>query len=189
MAFSQTFFRICLLKSLPVKGVHTYDMKFYFGPFLGFFRAFSTWIELQPRGTDIDLDAEVIASGGLHVVLTYLPKDSRTERQIIGRTGRKGQPGSYRLVLCQADLLEQLRAAGEEPARGEAEIKGRRDAIEAGRIDGLKEALNAVLFQERLFRLFCSKLDRFRDREGNDHLQGSQRLDPNRVVQPVNMDF
>ena len=55
------------------------------------------------------------------------------------------------------------------PARREAEIKGRRDAIEASRIDGLKESLDAVLFQERLFRLFCEKLDRFReDREGNE---------------------
>ena len=112
---------------------------------------------LSSRGTDIALDNAVNANGGLHVLLTYLPKDSRTERQIIGRTGRKGQPGSFKIVLDSSHLLEQLGMN----CVTENEIKARRDAIEACRIDDLKSYLNVVIFQEELFSSFNLALKDF----------------------------
>ena len=63
---------------------------------------------LASRGTDLKLSKEANEKGGLHVLLTYLPKDRRTERQIFGRTGRKGLPGSTRQILCQEQVEEQL---------------------------------------------------------------------------------
>ena len=94
---------------------------------------------LASRGTDIRVSNQMNELGGLHVLLTYLPKDTRTERQIIGRTGRSGQPGSSRLILNQEALLEQL---GEE--FNDNNLKDVRDSIEINRIEGLKCSLNSV---------------------------------------------
>ena len=47
------------------------------------------------RGTDILLDPEVRAAGGLHVILTEFHESSRIDRQLFGRAGRQGDPGSY----------------------------------------------------------------------------------------------
>ena len=111
---------------------------------------------LASRGTDIRVSNQMNELGGLHVLLTYLPKDTRTERQIIGRTGRSGQPGSSRLILNQEALLEQL---GEE--FNDNNLKDIRDSIEINRIEGLKCSLNSVKFQEKLFSTFCKKLQDF----------------------------
>ena len=54
---------------------------------------------LAGRGTDIKLDPEIIKKGGLHVCLTFLPKNTRVEQQAFGRAGRKGEPGTYQLVI------------------------------------------------------------------------------------------
>ena len=46
---------------------------------------------LAGRGTDIKIDDELRENGGLHVCLTYFPKNMRVEEQAIGRAGRKGE--------------------------------------------------------------------------------------------------
>ena len=43
---------------------------------------------LAGRGTDIKLSKEVKANGGLHICLTYLPDNYRTEEQAYGRAGK-----------------------------------------------------------------------------------------------------
>ena len=112
---------------------------------------------LASRGTDIRVSKHMNELGGLHVLLTYLPKDSRTERQIIGRTGRSGNPGSFRLILNQEALMEQLGEKGFDTKN----FRDMRDSIEIHRIEGLKSSLNSVKFQEKLFALFCNKLQDF----------------------------
>src|SRR5262249_24083068 len=47
------------------------------------------------RGTDILLHADVRAAGGLHVILTEFHESGRVDRQLFGRAGRQGDPGSY----------------------------------------------------------------------------------------------
>ena len=116
---------------------------------------------LASRGTDLSLMDQVNQNGGLHVLLTCLPKDSRTERQIIGRTGRRGLPGSYRLLLYSEMIKEQLDETF--TAQDAESMKAKRDAIEAVRVDNLNGDLQTVLFQEELFSIVCNKLEEFKN--------------------------
>lgn len=57
------------------------------------------------RGTDIKVSAEVLAAGGLHVIATEMQANRRIDLQLLGRTGRQGEPGSYELFLSLEDEL------------------------------------------------------------------------------------
>jgi preprotein translocase subunit SecA len=46
------------------------------------------------RGTDIKLAQSVRAAGGLHVISTQANSSKRIDRQLAGRSGRQGDPGS-----------------------------------------------------------------------------------------------
>lgn len=46
------------------------------------------------RGTDIALDAAAVAAGGLAMVATCLQPSRRLDRQLQGRSGRRGEPGT-----------------------------------------------------------------------------------------------
>lgn len=54
---------------------------------------------ISGRGTDLKLSEEILKNGGLHVIITFMPKNSRIEEQNYGRAGRKGEPGTWQLVL------------------------------------------------------------------------------------------
>jgi preprotein translocase subunit SecA len=61
------------------------------------------------RGTDIKLGNGVAAAGGLHVIATERHEAIRIDRQLLGRAGRQGDPGSGQLYLSLEDkLLEAL---------------------------------------------------------------------------------
>jgi preprotein translocase subunit SecA len=57
------------------------------------------------RGTDIDLHAAVRAAGGLHVILSEFHESSRVDRQLYGRAGRQGDPGSCEAMVSLEDEL------------------------------------------------------------------------------------
>lgn len=57
------------------------------------------------RGTDIQIDDEVRQLGGLHVIGTELHDSARIDRQLFGRCGRQGDPGSIRQHLSHEDQL------------------------------------------------------------------------------------
>lgn len=57
------------------------------------------------RGTDILLDDDVRKSGGLHVIATEMHSSKRIDRQLIGRSARQGDPGSYQFFLSLDDEL------------------------------------------------------------------------------------
>ncbi len=57
------------------------------------------------RGTDIKLDPGVAELGGLHVILTERHTASRIDRQLYGRSGRQGDPGSARCIISMEDDL------------------------------------------------------------------------------------
>lgn len=61
------------------------------------------------RGTDIHLGEGVAEKGGLHVIATERHESGRIDRQLFGRSGRQGDPGSARAyVSCEDELLERF---------------------------------------------------------------------------------
>jgi preprotein translocase subunit SecA len=57
------------------------------------------------RGTDILLDPQVEARGGLHVILTEFHDSRRVDRQLVGRCARQGDPGSCENIVSLEDEL------------------------------------------------------------------------------------
>ncbi|WP_088624137.1 translocase [Oceanicola sp. 22II-s10i] len=55
------------------------------------------------RGTDIKLTPEARAAGGLHVILTEFHESRRIDRQLMGRAGRQGDPGSCEQIVAVTD--------------------------------------------------------------------------------------
>ena len=80
------------------------------------------------RGTDIKIDDEVRALGGLHVIGTEMHESSRIDQQLFGRCGRQGDPGTVQLYISAEDKLLES-AFGKQKAdriRKTAKIRGRR---------------------------------------------------------------
>jgi len=59
------------------------------------------------RGTDIRLGRSVQALGGLHVLATERHESGRVDRQLFGRAGRQGDPGSAQAFVSAEDHLVQ----------------------------------------------------------------------------------
>jgi preprotein translocase subunit SecA len=55
------------------------------------------------RGTDIKLGEGVHELGGLHVICTELHDSARIDRQLVGRCGRQGDPGTWRQYAALDD--------------------------------------------------------------------------------------
>ena len=102
------------------------------------------------RGTDIKLGPGVAELGGLHVILSEMHDSARIDRQLAGRCGRQGDPGTFRQYLALDDEL--LMGLGPERAH-ELEELG------LSRPSGFDE-------HGRLFREAQRKIERrhFRDR-------------------------
>lgn len=61
------------------------------------------------RGTDIKLAPDVRAAGGLHVIILDALETDRLDRQLFGRAGRQGDPGSYDIAhSLDEPALERL---------------------------------------------------------------------------------
>ncbi len=66
------------------------------------------------RGTDIKLDDQIKAEGGLHVIGTERHESYRIDRQLAGRCARQGDPGEVLFFVSLDDEL--IEAFGEKPA-------------------------------------------------------------------------
>jgi len=69
------------------------------------------------RGTDIKLDDHVREMGGLHVICTEMHDSGRIDRQLIGRCGRQGDPGTFRQYLGLDDDLLLVGLGPEKSAK------------------------------------------------------------------------
>jgi preprotein translocase subunit SecA len=89
----------------------------------GQFRRVTIATNMAGRGTDIKPAPEVLAAGGLHVLGTERHEALRIDRQLQGRAGRQGDPGSAQFYLSlEDDLLEGLGQSRQEALKA----KGRR---------------------------------------------------------------
>ena len=60
------------------------------------------------RGTDIKLDDEAVAAGGLKIIGTERHESRRIDNQLRGRSGRQGDPGESRFYISLGDDLMRL---------------------------------------------------------------------------------
>jgi len=74
------------------------------------------------RGTDIKLDDESKAAGGLHIVGTERHESRRIDNQLRGRAGRQGDPGQSQFFISLEDDL--MRLFGSERLMGMFEALG-----------------------------------------------------------------
>ncbi|MCL4117428.1 UNVERIFIED_CONTAM: hypothetical protein GTU68_013119 [Idotea baltica] len=65
---------------------------------------------LAGRGTDIKLGPGVSELGGLHVVVSECQASYRVDRQLVGRCGRQGDPGSSQTFVSADDWLLETHA-------------------------------------------------------------------------------
>lgn len=103
------------------------------------------------RGTDIKLGEGVPEVGGLHVIVTEMHDAARIDRQLCGRCGRQGDPGTFRYFLS---LEDEILESGLGPKK--AEKFKEFGARASGQVDQLAKA----------FRKSQRKVERhhFRDR-------------------------
>jgi preprotein translocase subunit SecA len=57
------------------------------------------------RGTDIKLQPGIAEMGGLHLLAVEPNESLRVDRQLLGRVGRQGDPGSYQFFVSADDTL------------------------------------------------------------------------------------
>lgn len=59
------------------------------------------------RGTDILIGKSVVKAGGLHVILSEPHESARVDRQLMGRSGRQGDPGSSSVYTSLEDEISE----------------------------------------------------------------------------------
>ena len=63
---------------------------------------------MSGRGTDIRVGDDAAELGGLHVIMSERHDSSRIDRQLAGRAGRQGRPGSFQPILSLDDPLMEV---------------------------------------------------------------------------------
>ena len=91
------------------------------------------------RGTDIKLSPEVKAAGGLAIIGTERHDSRRVDRQLRGRSGRQGDPGSSTFYISLEDKL--MRLFGSERIASMVDKLGMKDdeALEASMLSNAIE--------------------------------------------------
>ena len=103
---------------------------------------------LAGRGTDINTD-KIEATGGLHVILTFMPNSQRVEDQAFGRTSRQGKRGTGVFILKPGNYNNT-----------NDNVKEERDKAENVHLQSLKEKdLKVLHLKDKLFVRFNSCLN------------------------------
>jgi preprotein translocase subunit SecA len=117
------------------------------------------------RGTDVRLDEAARDAGGLHVLSTEKHDAERIDRQLLGRCGRQGDPGTFQEILSLEDGVLQ---EGLTPAeRNQLAESGRRKA-ESGKSfldlrtpsSDLRSPISDLRALTRFFRVAQRRLER-----------------------------
>lgn len=83
----------------------------------GHFGRVTVATNMAGRGTDIKLGEGVAELGGLHVIGTEVHDAARIDRQLAGRCGRQGDPGSFQQYLAVDDEILELAYGPKKAAR------------------------------------------------------------------------
>jgi len=112
---------------------------------------------LAGRGTDIQTD-EIEMSGGLHVILTFMPSNQRVEDQAFGRTARQEKRGTG-LIILNAHSLVGYTTTHTNTITKKA-TKEERDEMEFTQLMKFKEnELSLIHVKDELFATFCPFLN------------------------------
>lgn len=100
------------------------------------------------RGTDLLTTKTVEDNGGLHVILTYMPPNVIIEEQAFGRTARKGNKGTAKIIVQYKEenvTIDILRKARNENERARLE-------------DIRTKTLPSIEMEDKLFKKFMDLL-------------------------------
>ncbi|XP_057378899.1 uncharacterized protein LOC130700927 [Daphnia carinata] len=101
---------------------------------------------LAGRGTNIQISEKLRENGGLHICLTFLPKNERIEEQAMGRSARNGAPGSGILLLYEESPTGKKWGAGKWLS-----MKEERQWKESQRISRLQEDFRTMKHEKKFF--------------------------------------
>ncbi|XP_078530581.1 uncharacterized protein LOC144817699 [Lissotriton helveticus] len=121
---------------------------------------------LGGRGTDVKITKDVNESGGLFVILTHFPANMRVEKQIFGRTSRKGNPGMVQMILNYESLLPSYQGQPIEVMR-----QLRADYEKKRMTDMEGDELLEIQIREELFVTFCEHLNVFQQNYNKEEKQ------------------
>ncbi|KAJ8247900.1 hypothetical protein GJAV_G00251850 [Gymnothorax javanicus] len=108
---------------------------------------------LAGRGTDIKVSKQVNNNGGLFVILSFLPENTRVELQAFGRTARKGKPGSAQLIVSTDHLQQSFRMV-----YSLEDAKKIRERLAAEKITHMMNDVTEMKLREDLFSVYCQTL-------------------------------
>jgi preprotein translocase subunit SecA len=123
------------------------------------------------RGTDIKLGEGVAELGGLHVICTELHDSARIDRQLVGRCGRQGDPGTWRQYVA---LDDEILIAAYGPKRAKqvaASLRGKLGGNPERLLAAFKRAQRRVEARHRRQRRVLEYVERQR---AEAHIQMSQ---------------
>ena len=99
------------------------------------------------RGTYFKISRLLEENGGLHVIITYLPTNIRVELQGFGRSGRKGESGSGRMIIYDKRTIEENITI--------ENLKEERDECEEQRLEEIRiKMIPRVTLERELFEKF-----------------------------------
>lgn len=110
---------------------------------------------LGGRGTDIDTTTEIENKGGLHVIITKLSNNSRTQQQAFGRTSRQGKKGSGQYILISNKNIQKY-----------DELIKIRDEKEKERINSID--LNYLILKDDLFIRYIKHIKKYKELEDDN---------------------
>jgi preprotein translocase subunit SecA len=125
------------------------------------------------RGTDIILEDDVRRQGGLHVIASEIHSSARIDRQLVGRSARQGDPGSFRFfVSLEDELLRCLTTKQLARVQARAAALGRLELP----VEFLKVFYRAQTMLERLHARHRKQMLKYEDQRFKSHRQ--MGLDP-----------